>query len=225
VDEADPNSHQMTVMVISRHALTRESIKLALEGRRSAAVVGEAATLSECLSAERPRAEVWIIDVSGSSDVATLHSLRELDPEARLIIVSEEEDPELLFDVVHAGVHAYITMAEGMDELLQTVERVSKGETVIPGKLLGPLLRQLAMHKREHDEALAKLDSLTKREREVLRLLSQGAGNSEIADELFISPETARTHIHNLLTKLGMHSRLEAASFVITNDLLMELST
>jgi two-component system nitrate/nitrite response regulator NarL len=89
--------------------------------------------------------------------------------------------------------------------------------------MLGPLLKRLIVRRREQDEALRRMSRLTRREREVLALLAEGADNDGIAQALVISPQTARTHIQNVLSKLGVHSRLEAAAFVVQNGILDEL--
>ena len=90
--------------------------------------------------------------------------------------------------------------------------------------MLGALLQRLIHRRRERDEALKRMAKLTRREREVLALLAQGADNDGIAQHLVISPETARTHIQNVLGKLDVHSRLEAAAFVTQNGILDDLA-
>ena len=89
--------------------------------------------------------------------------------------------------------------------------------------MLGTLLHRLIQRRRERDEALRRMAGLTRREREVLALLADGGDNETIADRLFISPETARTHIQNVLGKLRVHSRLEAASFVNQSGIFDDL--
>jgi two-component system nitrate/nitrite response regulator NarL len=90
--------------------------------------------------------------------------------------------------------------------------------------MLGPLLSRLILRRREQDDALRRAGRLTRREREVLALLAEGGDNDAIAQRLVISPQTARTHIQNVLSKLGVHSRLEAAAFVIQNGILEDLA-
>jgi two-component system nitrate/nitrite response regulator NarL len=89
--------------------------------------------------------------------------------------------------------------------------------------MLGALLSRLIVHRRQQDEALKRMARLTRREREILALLAEGADNDAIAQELVISPQTARTHIQNVLGKLGVHSRLEAAAFVLQNGIMEDL--
>jgi DNA-binding NarL/FixJ family response regulator len=102
---------------------------------------------------------------------------------------------------------------------------VNQGGLTIPLRTLGNLITRLLSARREQHQALLLVSSLTRREREILALLSSGAGNDAIAQRLVISPETARTHIQNLLSKLGVHSRLEAAAFVARNGIVRDLMT
>jgi two-component system, NarL family, nitrate/nitrite response regulator NarL len=110
-----------------------------------------------------------------------------------------------------------------MTQLIEAVRAVGRGETMIPSRMLGSLISSLVRRRRGRDRAGRIAGSLTRREREVLFLLADGADNDGIAQALVISPQTVRTHIQNVLSKLGVHSRLEAASFVIRNDLRDEL--
>jgi DNA-binding NarL/FixJ family response regulator len=90
--------------------------------------------------------------------------------------------------------------------------------------MLGSLLQRLIYRRREQDDAMRKVAKLTRRERQVLSLLANGADNDGIAQALVISPETARTHVQHVLGKLGMHSRLAVAAFVVSNGLIEELT-
>jgi two-component system nitrate/nitrite response regulator NarL len=89
--------------------------------------------------------------------------------------------------------------------------------------MLGALLSELIRRRRAQDDVLRTMARLTRREREVLALVADGADNESIARSLLISPETARTHIQNVLNKLGVHSRVEAADFVLQNGILEDL--
>ena len=101
---------------------------------------------------------------------------------------------------------------------------MNDGETIVPGRMLGPLLQRLIRRRREQRDALDRMSRLTRREREVLGLLAEGADNDTIAERLVISPETARTHVQNVLVKLEVHSRVEAAAFVMRHDMLDALT-
>jgi DNA-binding NarL/FixJ family response regulator len=146
-------------------------------------------------------------------------------PECRIIVLAAVEDQRVLTDGLGCGARGYLTKDSSVEDLVDAVRAVARGETLIPPPMLGPLLTELIDRRQQHEQALMKLTALSPREREVLALLAQGAKTSAIADSLVISPETARTHVQNILGKLGAHSRLEAAAFVIENGLLEHLPT
>jgi len=115
-----------------------------------------------------------------------------------------------------------LTKESPLSELIYASRAIDRGETVVPPRMLGPLLTRLIHRRSERDDAMRRVSLLTRREREVLALLAEGADNGGIAAALVISPETARTHIQNVLNKLGVHSRLEAAAFVRETRVLLE---
>lgn len=129
----------------------------------------------------------------------------------------------MLLEVLDAGANGYLTRDAPLAELIRATRAVHGGETLVPPKMLGPLLSSLLRRKRDQDRAFERLARLTVREREVLALLAQGSDNDGIARALVISPQTARTHIQNILGKLEVHSRLEAAAFVTRSGLLGNL--
>ena len=133
----------------------------------------------------------------------------------RTVLVSEVPDDEMLLKAVEAGASGYITKRHGLSEVISTAHAVYGGETVVPSTMLGGLLERLMQRRRLESEAMRRIADLTRRERQVLALLAEGGNKESIARTLVISPETARTHIHNVITKLGVHSRLEAASFAM----------
>jgi DNA-binding NarL/FixJ family response regulator len=139
------------------------------------------------------------------------------------VILAPSEDEELLIEALEAGASGFLTKGAPLSELIEASRRVYHGEVLIPPRLLGPLLARLIRRRREQNEAMRQMTKLTKREKEILALLTGGADNNAIAQALVISPGTARTHIQNVLNKLGVHSRLEAAAFVIRNGILEEL--
>ncbi|MFP5299246.1 MAG: helix-turn-helix domain-containing protein, partial [Actinomycetota bacterium] len=124
---------------------------------------------------------------------------------------------------IEAGISAYLTWEAPLNQLLLVTHALREGEVVVPRHMLRDLLDHLVTKRDAHDAAIKQLSALTRREREVLGLLSGGFDNEGIAGELVISPQTARTHIQNILQKLGVNSRLKAAAFVVQNGLVEEL--
>src|SRR5439155_2835917 len=128
-----------------------------------------------------------------------------------------------LVGALEAGASGYLTKARPLAELIDATRALRRGETHIPPGMMAALLSGLIHRRRDQDQALRRLGNLTRREREVLVQLSAGADNLGIAEKLVISPETARTHVQNIISKLGVHSRLEAVALVSQNGLREEL--
>ncbi|MGH2727436.1 MAG: LuxR C-terminal-related transcriptional regulator, partial [Actinomycetota bacterium] len=149
--------------------------------------------------------------------------IRDRVPSCGVVLLAPNEDLQMLVAALEGGVNGYLTKDCPLSEMVEAARAVARGETLVPKQMLGPLLGRLIRRRRQQDEALNRLDRLTRREREILVLLAQGADNQTIAQVLVISPETARTHIQKVLGKLGVHSRLEAAAFVVRNGILEEL--
>jgi DNA-binding NarL/FixJ family response regulator len=124
---------------------------------------------------------------------------------------------------MEAGADGFMTKGRPLAELIDATGAVHRGETLVPPRMLGALLQRLIRRRRDQDAAVRRVGRLTPRERQVLALLAEGANNDGIAQSLVISPETARTHVQHVLSKLEMHSRLAVAAFVVSNGLLDEL--
>lgn len=127
-----------------------------------------------------------------------------------LVLVDGPADAELL-EAVEAGALGFANAGGSLAELINTVRAAARGEACVPRRLLGGLLRGLVQRRREVTELEERAQRLSPREREVLGLLGAGLDGPDIAQRLFISPETARTHIQRLLKKLGVNSRVAAA--------------
>jgi DNA-binding NarL/FixJ family response regulator len=134
------------------------------------------------------------------------------------------DDVDVLVAALEAGATGFVGRSGDVVELLAAIHAVVSGESVIPGHLLGGLLRHLIERRREDSEAHERFRTLSNREQEVLRLLGQGLDQAGIAHALLISPQTARTHIQNVLAKLGVHSRVEAAGFAVEHGFVNALA-
>jgi two-component system, NarL family, nitrate/nitrite response regulator NarL len=145
--------------------------------------------------------------------------LCEHDGSPRLLVFEGEGSDESLLHAIESGAAGYVTGHGGLAGVAEAIAALARGESVVPPAMLGTLLRRLIERQRQAARAAERLVALTPREREVLALLVKGRDAAGIAAELFISPETARTHVQRVLRKLGVHSRLEAITLVATTGL------
>lgn len=214
------------ILLADRQSLFREAIRTGLEAEADLRVVGEARDGPEAVSeAARTSPDVAIVDLTLPGGPRTCAHVRESVPRCRVLVIGTDEDYRSLIDVLDEGATGYLTKEAPLSELVHATRALHRGETVVPPRMLGPLISALLGRRKERDAAQHRISQLTRREREVLALLSEGADNEGIARALVISPQTARTHIQNILTKLSVHSRLEAAAFVAQNGVLPDLVT
>jgi DNA-binding NarL/FixJ family response regulator len=219
---------QTRVFVAIENRLYGEMLRESIDREEDLVVVGEADD-AETAVAGAAEAGATVILLSsglpGFAGGAASCRLRDSAPESRVIVLADERDQEVLAEGLGCGASGYLTKDCTLADVIEAVRGVARGDVLVPPGMLGALLSDLLERKKSHDDALLRISRLSARERQVLALVARGKKTAEIADVLVISPETARTHVQNILTKLGAHSRLEAASFVIENGLLDHLDS
>jgi DNA-binding NarL/FixJ family response regulator len=162
----------------------------------------------------RPDVVLMDLEFRGSmSGIEATRRIREASPSTKVVIMTAHEDERLLVDAVEAGASGFLRKTEGIEELVGAVKAAAAGEMLIDRAALARLLPRVAREREAHRDARRLMDLLTEREREILALLGQGSSNDEIASALYISPQTVQTHVRNILTKLGVHSKLAAVAF------------
>lgn len=221
------DSPQIKILLADGHSLFRQALRAVLENEADMLVVAEARDGHQAVAeAGRTEPDVALLEATlpNCDGVRTVRIIRETVPNCKVLVLSNEEDQQTLMRAVEAGATGYLTKECPLTDLIEAARAMHRGEALIPGRMLGSLLSALIHQRRQHDMARRVAGELTRREREVLALLADGADNDSIAQALVISPQTARTHIQNILGKIGVHSRLEAAAFVIQNELLPELA-
>jgi len=217
---------RVRILLADGQSLFREAVRVVLSAEDDLTVVAEAANAEQAVAeAERHVPDLALLDMSlppaGGVEAASL--ITDRVPDCRVVLMSEEEDQDTLIRALEAGASGLVARSCPLSELTDAARAISRGETLIPPRMLGALLSELIRRRRQQDEARRVVVRLTRREREVLALLADGADLDGIARSLLISPETARTHIQNVLSKLEVHSRAEAAEFVLQNGILDHL--
>jgi DNA-binding NarL/FixJ family response regulator len=183
-------------------------------------VVGQASAVPQIVAAVgQLKPDLFVIDAGlalGTRPTVIETILSEL-PDTKVILLAHDTDIDLLLHAIRAGAVGVVGKKSGTQTVLRAVQAVLDGEGVVPRSMLPALFRRLLdMSDRSSD---APLSRLSPREREVLALLGRGWSNAQIGRELYISPHTVRTHVQNILQKLEMHSKLEAATFAMQHEL------
>jgi DNA-binding NarL/FixJ family response regulator len=217
---------RVRLLLAYEQCLFREAVKTVLEETGTFIVVAEAGDVTEAVAqALLTHPDVAVVDAGPAVEgVQVVRGIKDHLPDCRILILAAGEDQGTLLEALEAGASGYLTRESPLSDLIEAAHRVHRGDILIPPRMLGGLLAKLIHRHREEKEASRRMALLTRREREVLALLADGAGKVAIARALVISPETARTHVQNIIEKLGVHSRHEAAAFVRQNGFLEELA-
>jgi DNA-binding NarL/FixJ family response regulator len=165
---------------------------------------------------EKP--DVVLMDVMFKGPMTGIEATRRIkqaSPTTKVVVMTAAEDERLLVEAVEAGASGFLRKTEGVDEFLATIKAAAAGEILIDRAALARLLPLVAREREAKRDAQQLIGQLTDREREILGLLAEGLRNDDIAARLYISPQTVQTHVRNLLSKLGVHSKLEAVAFAV----------
>jgi DNA-binding NarL/FixJ family response regulator len=212
----EPSAWQVIhVLVVDQHLTFRDAVATRLQAEPDLVVVAKAhsAKFAPRVLVGRS-ADVILLDAELPDDsaIAFCSGITRSGDQSRVVMLSAASQPERIVAAVRAGAAAWVRKDESIDHLLDVIRGVVHGDTWIPPGDLGAVLRLLIEDqdkRRDSDDLLA---SLTRRERDVLFLLVEGAGRKEIAVLLRLSENTVRTHLHSLMVKFGVHSTLEVVA-------------
>ena len=205
------------VLVIEDNRLVREGIAAMLAGEQDlevvAAVDGAAAALREAREAH-PRVVLLDAGLGDHDSHRLVASIRQTAPDARIIVMYVLPVPEDVVEFIKAGASGFIAKDATRDDFLGAVRSVAAGTEVLPRALTGTLFSHIAKRAVNHTgPEISEATRMTRREREVLQLVSDGLSNKEIADRLHIATNTVKGHVHNILEKLTLHTRLQIAAY------------
>jgi NarL family two-component system response regulator LiaR len=209
----------ITVLVVDDHAVVRRGIRSLLETEDDIEVVGEASNGEEAVrEAERLNPKVVLMDLvmPELDGVEATRRIRSRKPDARILVLTSFGSDDKLFPAVKAGALGYLLKEAKPEELVRAIREAAVGHAAINPAVARRLLREFT---REHG-ALPPPDPLTEREIEVLKTLALGLSNEGIAERLYISEATVRTHVSNILSKLHLDNRTQAALYALKEGLL-----
>jgi PAS domain S-box-containing protein len=216
---AEPEA-ETRVLLVEDHASFRDAAAAVLEGRGGFRVVGQAGTLAEArelVADESLAVDVAIVDLGLPDGYGgdLIRDLRETNPRAQALVLSATLDRTEAARAVESGAAGIVHKSAGMDEVLDAVRRLLAGDALMPLEEVVELLRLAASRRDEALDVRRAVARLTPRELEVLEALSEGLDGKEIARKLRISDKTERNHMASIMTKLGVHSRLQALVFAL----------
>jgi two-component system NarL family response regulator len=212
------------VLVVDDHALFRRGLQMVLGAETDIEVVGEASDGAEALKvAAETTPDIVLMDVRmpkrGGIDATT--AIKDAVPSTKIIMLTISDEEADLYDAIKAGAMGYLLKEISIEEVASAVRAVYNGQSLISPSMASKLLTEFATMVRKDDERQqVPTPRLTDREMEVLKLVAKGMNNRDIAKKLFISENTVKNHIRNILEKLQLHSRMEAVVYAVREKLL-----
>jgi DNA-binding NarL/FixJ family response regulator len=207
---------RIRLVIVEDNRLLREGLTALLKEQSDIVVVASLGSGDALIRGKRLKPDVILLDLGlrSHNSLRVVESVRALDPAARIVIMDLAPVQTTLVEYVRAGVSGFVVKDATFDEFLQTIRAVAQGAKVLPPKLTASLFSQLV----ERVAVRSKGDPfrsvrMTRREHEVVDLIAEGLSNKEIAQRLHLAIDTVKSHVHNILEKLTLHTRLEIASY------------
>jgi two-component system, NarL family, response regulator DevR len=212
-DDGQPGPAPVRVFLLDDHEIVRRGVRELIEASGGdLVVVGEAGTAEEALARIPPvRPDVAVLDVRlpDGNGVEVCREIRSRHPDVRCLMLTSFADDEALFDAIVAGASGYVLKQVRGNDLVDDVRRVARGQSLLDPSVTTAVLERL---RRRPDDETGGVH-LTEQERRVLDLLAEGLTNREIGERLYLAEKTVKNYVSNLLAKLGMHRRTEAAVY------------
>jgi DNA-binding NarL/FixJ family response regulator len=208
------------VLVVDDHALFRRGLEMVLAQEPDIEVVGEAGDGAEAVErAEELLPDLVLMDIRmpRRSGIEACTAIKDVVPSAQIIMLTISDEEADLYDAIKAGATGYLLKEISTDEVATAIRAVADGQSQISPSMASKLLTEF---KSMIQRRLVPAPRLTDRELEVLKLVATGMNNRDIAKELFISENTVKNHVRNILEKLQLHSRMEAVVYAMREKIL-----
>ena len=209
----------ISIMITDDHSMIREGVKSLLELDDDIKVIAEAVDGRDCLDKlDVYKPDILLLDINmpNMNGLDVLKELKARKSKVKVLVLTVHNETEYLMKAVDIGINGYVLKDSESAELKKAIRAIMDGETYIQPSLI-PALNAKRLERNEDEE---KIDSLTRRELEVLKLLAIGMYNKEVAEKLEISERTVKNHVSNIFKKLEVTDRTQAAVFAIRNNLI-----
>jgi DNA-binding NarL/FixJ family response regulator len=221
---ASAKAERIRVLVADDHALYRRGLEMVLSQEDDIEIVGEAGDGAEAIQrAEELLPDVVLMDIRmpRRSGIEACTAIKDVAPSTKIIILTISDEESDLYEAVRAGANGYLLKDVPGEEIADGIRAVVGGQSLISPSMASKLLSEFAtMIKKSEERPQLPVPRLTERELQVLKLVARGMANRDIAGELFISENTVKNHVRNILEKLQLHSRMEAVVYAVRERIL-----
>jgi len=215
---------QIKVLLADDKEIFREGLARLLDEQEHIEVVSQCSNGNQAIErVEETKPHVVLIDtdISECDDIKAIRQIKESAPEVKVAMLTDSKEENDLFSAIEAGATGYLLKDMKVGELIESIDLIGKGEVVVSPPLAGKLVRKVTSMKAKEVEPKG---IPSERETEILKLLAKGATNKEIAETLFIAENTAKVHIKNILEKLELRNRQQAAAYAVQEGLVAEVT-
>jgi two-component system nitrate/nitrite response regulator NarL len=213
----------LRVLLVDDHILFRTGVRAVLASRSDVEVVGEAADGNEAVTLARetmPDLILMDIKMPGCDGLEATRLIKQEMPNVKVFMLTVSESDEHLFEAIKGGAEGYLIKDLKARQLFDALEGVTRGEAAFSGVIAAKILKEFERASKGPEEGPRAAEPLTGREVEVLQLVSEGKSNQEIAQELVISESTVKNHLRNILGKLHLQNRVQAAVYAVRKGLV-----
>jgi NarL family two-component system response regulator LiaR len=206
------------LLIVDDHKVVRQGLRFLLQHEADIEIVGEAADGEQAVALVRQHVPaVVLLDLlmPKMDGLTALRAIKEISPSTQVIILTSHQGDDELFDAIKAGALSYVLKTAGVDVVVESVRAAARGESLLDPSVAAKVLEEM---RRAHGRD--GVDPLSRREVEVLSELARGRSNKEIAKELSIGEETVKTHVSNILSKLHLADRTQAAIYGLQKRLV-----
>jgi two-component system, NarL family, response regulator LiaR len=214
----DPNHGPITVLIVDDHAVVRQGLRTFLDLQPDIKVVGEAADGTEALAqAQALLPDIILMDLvmPNQDGVSATRAITSAVPSSKVLVLTSFSEDEKVFASIKAGAHGYLMKDVLPPELVKAIRTVYRGEAQLHPEIARKLMNEFST-----PVPTAPKHDLTERELDVLRLIAQGKSNKEIAEDLILSEKTVKTHVSNILQKLHLSDRTQAAVYALKQKIV-----
>lgn len=211
------------ILIVDDHEVVRLGLSALFSQYPQFMVVGEAASAAEAIAqvaACEPDAVIMDIRLPGEDGIEACRCITEKFPQVNVLMLTSYEDDDLIMEAIMAGAKGYILKQVGNEELIRAVELVTSNASVLDPIITRRLLER--MRSKPAGEDAGELNALTKQEKKVLALIAEGKTNREIAKTIYLSEKTVRNYVSNILAKLNLSNRAEAAVYAVRHRRILE---
>lgn len=217
------NDNNITILLVDDHPIVRNGVKAYLDTLDDIEVIGEASSGEEAIRFVKENVpDVVLMDLimEGMNGVDATRAIREISPSTQVVVLTSHHDESLVFPAMKAGALSYVLKVISPDELANVIRMAAKGTAILSPEVAKVLMSELEGNGSKQKNPFAEL---TERESDVLRLIAQGYSNADIAAELYITDKTVKGYVSNILHKLHLADRTQAAVYAWREGLFKEL--